>query len=62
MGHVVGEIHSEVGFGGHFPPFLATKQANSHISCCFFETTLQQDLHIPVYDWRMPKLQCQKLN
>ena len=37
MGHVVGEIYSKVGFGSHFSPFLATKQANSCISCCFLE-------------------------
>ena len=52
MGHVVGEIYSEVGFGGHFPPFLATKQANSPISCCFLEKTLWEALRIPVYDWK----------
>ena len=35
MGHVVGEIYSKVGFDSHFSQFLATKKANSHISCCF---------------------------
>ena len=38
--HVVGEIYSKVSFGGHFPPFLDTKQANSRISCYFLEKTL----------------------
>ena len=58
MGHVVGEIYSEVGFGGHFPPFLATKQANSR---CFLEKTLRAALRIPVYDWKMPILQSGEL-
>ena len=61
MGHVVGEIYSEVGFGGHFSPFLATKQANSHISCCFLEKTLRAALRIPVYDWIVPELQSGEL-
>ena len=61
MGHVVGDIYSEVGFGGHFPPFLTTKQANSCISCCFLEKTLRAALRIPVYDWKMPILQSGEL-
>ena len=59
MGHVVGEIYSEVGFGGHFSPFLATKQGP--ILACSSERILQQDLHIPVYDWIVPKLQSGEL-
>ena len=61
MGHVVGEIYSEVGFGGHFSPFLATKQANSRISCCFLEKTLPAALRIPFYDWIVPELQSGEL-
>ena len=59
MGHVVGEIYSIVD--SHFSPFLATKQANSHISCCFLEKILLVALRIPVCDWMVPELQSGEL-
>ena len=54
MGHVVGEIHSEVGFGCHFSHFWPQ---NKPILTVFLKKTLREDLHIPVYGWKLPILQ-----
>ena len=50
MGHVVGEINSKVGFGGHFP----------HKTSQFFHLLLRAALRIPFYDWIVPELQSAK--
>ena len=60
MGHVH-VVERDLLKSGHFPPFLAIKQANSRISCCFLEKTLHATLRIPVCDWIVPELQSGEL-
>ena len=60
MGHVVGDIYSEVGFGGHFPHFWPQNKPIL-ASLAVFWKTLRAALRIPVYDWKMPILQSGEL-
>ena len=57
MDHVVGEIYSKVGFGGHFGH--KTSQF-SHL-VLFSWKNLWEDLRIPFYDWIVPELQSGEL-
>ena len=73
MGHVVGDIYSEVGFGGHFPPFLTTKQAQFlHLLLFFLKKLFERpsvflfmigkSQYCSLVNFRSSKIWCQKLN
>ena len=61
MGHVVGEIYSKVGFGGHFSSILVTKQANFTNLAVFFKKKNNSLTNTPFYDKIVPEFQLGKL-
>ena len=61
MGHVVGVIYSEVGFGGHFSPFWPQNKPILTSLTVFLKKTLRAALRIPFYDWIVPELQSGEL-